>query len=78
MFPLGDQAMQGEFDPAGLTALVIDENAYSRAISIDQLRSMGFRSALGAPDPRAAWDIVLLSAPSATASMQNSSIRQSR
>lgn len=55
--------MQGEFDPAGLTALVIDENAYSRAISIDQLRSMGFRGALGAPDPRAAWDILLQSAP---------------
>ncbi len=55
--------MRGEFDPAGLSALVIDENAYSRAISIDQLRGMGFRGALGAPDPRTAWDILLQSAP---------------
>lgn len=56
--------MQAGFDPTGLSALVIDENPYSRAISIDQLRAMGFRSALGAADPRSAWDMLLHAPPS--------------
>lgn len=47
-----------EFDASGLTALVIDENHYERAISLDQLRAMGFRRALGAANTMEAWDAV--------------------
>ena len=38
----------GDFDPSGLTALVLDENHYERGITLDLLRSMGFARAIGA------------------------------
>jgi len=46
----------GPFDPSGLTALVFDENHYERAISLDQLRAMGFKRAVGAAHVGEAWD----------------------
>lgn len=56
--------MQGdEFDPSGMTALVIDENAYSRRISIEQLRGMKFGRALGAATTADAWEILLKENP---------------
>jgi len=48
--------LDAEFDPSGLTALVVDENHYERGISLDQLRSMGFRRVLGAANSVEAWD----------------------
>jgi len=48
--------IESEFDPSGLTALVLDENHYERGISLDQLRSMGFRRVLGAANSMEAWD----------------------
>ncbi|HYD86645.1 MAG TPA: response regulator [Vitreimonas sp.] len=45
-----------EFDPSGLTALVVDDNHFERGISLDQLRSMGFRRALGAANTMEGWD----------------------
>jgi CheY-like chemotaxis protein len=56
--------MQGdEFDPSGMVALVIDENAYSRRISIEQLRGMKFGRALGAATTADAWEILLKENP---------------
>lgn len=56
--------MQGdEFDPSSMIALVIDENAYSRRISIEQLRGMGFGRALGAATTADAWEILLKENP---------------
>jgi DNA-binding response OmpR family regulator len=52
-----------EFDPSGLTALVIDENAYQRGISLDLLRAMGFGRALGAANTAAAWDLLVANDP---------------
>ncbi|MGD9815890.1 MAG: response regulator [Hyphomonadaceae bacterium] len=48
--------MSGDFDPSGLTALVLDENHYERAISLDQLRAMGFGRAIGAATATEAWE----------------------
>lgn len=48
--------MSGEFDPSGLTALVLDENHYERAISLDQLRAMGFGRVIGVANTFEAWD----------------------
>lgn len=48
--------MSGDFDPSGLTALVLDENHYERAISLDQLRAMGFGRAIGAATTTEAWE----------------------
>jgi CheY-like chemotaxis protein len=49
--------MQGDdFDPSGLTALVLDENHYERGITLDLLRSMGFGRALGAANTMEAWE----------------------
>ncbi len=45
-----------DFDPSELTALVVDENHYERGISLDQLRSMGFRRAIGAANTAEGWD----------------------
>jgi len=45
-----------EFDPSGLTALVLDENHFERGISLDQMRAMGFGRALGAANTMEAWD----------------------
>ncbi|MES1200105.1 MAG: response regulator [Pseudomonadota bacterium] len=46
----------GDFDPSDLTALVVDPNHYSRGISIDQLRGMGFKRAIGAAHSVEGWD----------------------
>jgi DNA-binding response OmpR family regulator len=51
------------FDPSDMTALVIDENAYARGISLDQLRAMGFRRALGAGSFAEAWGHLTASNP---------------
>jgi len=48
----------GVFDPAGLTALVVDPNHYQRRIALDQLRTMGFGRAMGASDISEAWDLL--------------------
>jgi CheY-like chemotaxis protein len=51
--------MHGEdFDPSGLTALVLDENHYERGISLNLLRTMGFGRALGAPNSMEGWDLL--------------------
>lgn len=47
-----------EFDPSGLTALVVDENHYERGISLDQLRIMGFGRAMGAGNTMEGWDLL--------------------
>lgn len=44
------------FDPTGLSALVLDRNHYERGISLDLLRSMGFRRVVGAADVDEGWD----------------------
>jgi CheY-like chemotaxis protein len=46
------------FDPSGLTALVLDENHYERAIAINQLRMLGFGNVLGASKASEAWDLL--------------------
>jgi DNA-binding response OmpR family regulator len=51
------------FDPSDMTALVIDDNAYARGISLDQLRAMGFRRALGAEAFAEAWGHLTASNP---------------
>lgn len=57
--------MQGEdqFDPSSLTALVLDDNHYERGISLDQLRAMGFKRAIGAANTMEAWDALRVSNP---------------
>jgi CheY-like chemotaxis protein len=57
--------MQGgdRFDPSGLTALVLDDNHYERGISLDQLRAMGFKRAIGAANTMEAWEALKLSNP---------------
>lgn len=45
----------GQFDPSGLTALVLDDNHYERGISLDQLRAMGFGRVIGAANTVEAW-----------------------
>jgi len=52
-----------EFDPSGLTALVVDENHFERGISLDQLRSMGFGRAVGASNTMEGWDLLLKTNP---------------
>lgn len=52
-----------EFDPSDLTALVIDENYFERAISLDQLRAIGFGRALGASNTMEAWDLLIKTNP---------------
>jgi len=51
------------FDPSDLTALVFDENHYERAISLDQLRAMGFGRAIGAANPSEAWSALRIANP---------------
>jgi DNA-binding response OmpR family regulator len=48
-----------DFDPSGLTALVVDDNHFERGISVDQLRSMGFGRAMGAATTSEAWDLLI-------------------
>jgi CheY-like chemotaxis protein len=48
-----------DFDPSGLTALVVDENHFERGISLDQLRAMGFGRALGAANTMEGWELLL-------------------
>ncbi|MGQ0533757.1 MAG: response regulator [Caulobacteraceae bacterium] len=57
--------MQGEdhFDPSSLTALVLDDNHYERGISLDQLRAMGFKRAIGAANTMEAWEALRMSNP---------------
>lgn len=50
--------MSGGFDPSGLTALVLDDNHYERGITLDLLRSMGFKRVLSAAHCVEAWDIL--------------------
>lgn len=52
-----------DFDPSGLTALVVDENHFERGISLDQLRSMGFGRVLGAANTMEGWDTLKKSNP---------------
>ncbi len=52
-----------DFDPSGLTALVVDENHYERGISLDQLRSMGFRRVIGAANTAEGWEALRKSNP---------------
>ncbi|HVY85934.1 MAG TPA: response regulator [Caulobacterales bacterium] len=52
-----------EFDPSALSALVVDNNHYQRGISLDQLRGMGFRRAVGASDVAEAWDLLCKNNP---------------
>jgi DNA-binding response OmpR family regulator len=51
--------MLGDFDPSGLTALVVDENHFERGISLDQLRAMGFGRAMGAVNTMEGWDLLI-------------------
>jgi len=52
------------FDPSEMTALVLDRNHYERGISLDLLRGMGFKRAVGAADMVEAWDQLLNTNPS--------------
>lgn len=52
-----------DFDPSGLTALVVDDNHYERGISLDQLRSMGFGRVIGAANTMEGWDALRKSNP---------------
>lgn len=52
-----------DFDPAGLTALVLDENHYERGITLDLLRSMGFSRAIGAANTMEAWEALTKNNP---------------
>jgi DNA-binding response OmpR family regulator len=51
------------FDPSNLTALVLDENHYARRITLDILRSMGFRRVSGAKDTAEAWETLTKTNP---------------
>ncbi|QGZ94204.1 response regulator [Terricaulis silvestris] len=53
----------GQFDPSGLTALVLDDNHYERGISLDQLRAMGFGRVIGAANTVEAWQALRGSNP---------------
>jgi DNA-binding response OmpR family regulator len=48
-----------DFDPSGLTALVVDENHFERGISLDQLRATGFGRAMGAANTMEGWDLLI-------------------
>lgn len=52
-----------DFDPSGLTALVVDENHYERGISLDQLRTMGFGRVIGAANTMEGWEALRKSNP---------------
>lgn len=52
-----------DFDPSGLTALVIDENDFERGISVDQLRATGFGRAVGAANTTDGWELLLKANP---------------
>lgn len=57
--------MQGgdHFDPSSLIALVLDDNHYERGISLDQLRAMGFKRAIGAANTMEAWEALRAANP---------------
>jgi CheY-like chemotaxis protein len=57
--------MQGgdQFDPSSLSALVLDDNHYERGISLDQIRAMGFKRAIGAANTMEAWEALRLVNP---------------
>lgn len=46
------------YDPAGMTALVLDASAFARHISMGQLRVVGFRRAVGAARTSEAWEML--------------------
>ncbi|GIK50558.1 MAG: hypothetical protein BroJett013_32550 [Alphaproteobacteria bacterium] len=49
--------MNGEdVEPSGLSALVVDDNHFERGITLDQLRSMGFRRAVGVANTAEGWE----------------------
>lgn len=50
--------MSDDFDPSGLTAMVVDPNHYHRRIALDQLRTMGFGRAMGAADASEGWELL--------------------
>jgi CheY-like chemotaxis protein len=54
---------EATFDPSELVALVLDRNHYERGISLDLLRGMGFRRAIGAADVTEAWDLLTKNNP---------------
>jgi CheY-like chemotaxis protein len=61
---LGQAIMSDEeFDPSGLTALVVDHNNFHRRIAVDQLRGMGFSKALAAADGAEGWEMLCKSNP---------------
>lgn len=55
--------MTAAFEPSALCALVVDENAYQRSISMDMLRMMGIGRVMHAPGGGEAWDIILEHSP---------------
>jgi CheY-like chemotaxis protein len=50
-------------DPSGLTALVVDEADYSRALAIEQMRGAGFGRVFGANGAASAWEALLKHKP---------------
>lgn len=55
--------MSDPFDPAALTALVVDDNLYQRAISADILRAIGVGRVFQAGNGAEAWDVIQASNP---------------
>jgi CheY-like chemotaxis protein len=52
-------SLEENFDPEGLSALVLDHNDFQRNISIDQLRILGCRHVLAAKQIEEAWATIL-------------------
>lgn len=52
-----------DFDPSGLTALVVDDNHFERGIALNQLRTMGFGRAVGAANSAEAWELLVKTNP---------------
>ncbi len=46
----------GDFEPAALSVLVLDDNPFQRAIAVDQLRAIGFRRVLALGGIEEAWE----------------------
>jgi CheY-like chemotaxis protein len=54
---------EDDLDLSEQLALVLDDNAYARAISVDQLRALGVGRAVGVGSAAAAWDALLKIGP---------------
>jgi CheY-like chemotaxis protein len=52
-----------DFDPSGLTVMVMDENHFARGMSLDQLRGMGFGRVLAAASIAEGWELLLAENP---------------